>query len=488
MKMRFLYLLALLFIGFNACEKEETTNTGDRDDATINLTGSLEISDFVWQGLNQFYYWQEAVPNLADTKDDNTTSYAQFIQSNPEPDAFFETLLHDDDRFSWIVDDYVELENSLSGIEASNGVEFILLLQCQGCPGVVGFVTYILEGSDASNKDIQRGDLFIGVNGTPLTVNNYRSLLFSENLEYTLNMGEIQGDDFVLNGTDVALVKEENFQTNPIQINRVLDIDGQKVGYLMYNQFVGTFDEQLNTVFGEFKAAGVTDLILDLRYNPGGSIASCIYLASMIAGDRGSAVFSKEQWNSKLMAYWQEENPSRLTDRLTAVMEGGIAINSLNLDRLYVLTTSRSASASELLINGLKPHIEVIQIGDTTVGKNVGSITVYDYIDNSGNKNPNHKYAMQPIVLKIANSEGFSDYTDGLVPDIMLRESFSNAGILGDEQEPLLKRALDELRGTATAKGEFPTLYPIENTLITPKEQLSQRMFVKPIGQKTNQR
>ena len=118
----------------------------------------------------------------------------------------------------------------------------------------------------------------------------------------------------------------------------------------------------------------------------------------------------------------------------------------------------------------------------------MGSITVYDYIDNSGNKNPNHKYAMQPIVLKIANSEGFSDYTDGLVPDIMLRESFSNAGILGDEQEPLLKRALDELRGTATAKGEFPTLYPIENTLITPKEQLSQRMFVKPIGQKTNQR
>ncbi|MEL0202043.1 MAG: carboxyl-terminal protease, partial [Flavobacteriaceae bacterium] len=158
-----------LFIGFNACEKEETTNTGDRDDATINLTGSLEISDFVWQGLNQFYYWQEAVPNLADTKDDNTTSYAQFIQSNPEPDAFFETLLHDDDRFSWIVDDYVELENSLSGIEASNGVEFILLLQCQGCPGVVGFVTFIFEGSDAGILVFRRGDLFFGVFGTRLT-------------------------------------------------------------------------------------------------------------------------------------------------------------------------------------------------------------------------------------------------------------------------------------------------------------------------------
>ena len=122
---------------------------------------------------------------------------------------------------------------------------------------------------------------------------------------------------------------------------------------------------------------------------------------------------------------------------------------SLNLTNLYILTTNRSASASELLINGLAPHINVIQIGGTTVGKNVGSISVYDYIDNNGTKNPNHTYAMQPIVLKIANSVGFADYTEGLIPDIAQVESSTNLGVLGDPTEPFLATALNQISGSA---------------------------------------
>ena len=76
------------------------------------------------------------------------------------------------------------------------------------------------------------------------------------------------------------------------------------------------------------------------------------------------------------------------------------------MSKVYFITSQSTASASELLINGLKPYIDVIQIGDVTLGKNVGSITLYDYIDNNSlTKNPNHNYAMQPIVLKIANSD-----------------------------------------------------------------------------------
>jgi C-terminal processing protease CtpA/Prc len=115
---------------------------------------------------------------------------------------------------------------------------------------------------------------------------------------------------------------------------------------------------------------------------------------------------------------------------------------------VYIIATNRSASASELLINGLAPHINVVLIGNTTTGKNVGSITVYDYIDNEGNKNPNHTYAMQPIVLKIANSVGFADYANGLDPDIELRERASNLGVLGTPSEPLLSVALSQISGT----------------------------------------
>jgi len=100
------------------------------------------------------------------------------------------------------------------------------------------------------------------------------------------------------------------------------------------------------------------------------------------------------------------------------------------------------------LINGLAPHINVVLIGNTTYGKNVGSITVYDYIDNEGRKNPNHTYAMQPIVLKIANSAGFADYANGLEPDVELRERASNLGVLGSPTEPLLFEALNQISGS----------------------------------------
>ncbi len=124
-------------------------------------------------------------------------------------------------------------------------------------------------------------------------------------------------------------------------------------------------------------------------------------------------------------------------------LSDGETINSLQLNRVFVLTTSESASASELLINGLAPLIEVIQIGEQTVGKNVGSITVYDYIDNDGTRNPDHRYAMQPIVLKIANSEGFADYAEGLVPSTLIEEDIQNMGTLGDENEPFLATVLN---------------------------------------------
>jgi len=103
----------------------------DTDDVAINLEGELQISDFVWKGLNQYYYWQEEVPALSDDKKNDVKAYAQYINQNPEPEEFFESLKHENDRFSWIQDDYVELENTLQGVYATNGVEFGLLRACQ---------------------------------------------------------------------------------------------------------------------------------------------------------------------------------------------------------------------------------------------------------------------------------------------------------------------------------------------------------------------
>ncbi len=450
---------SLFFAFFVSCTKEtpveetpliDTSGTNqDTDDVAISLEGDLQVSDFVWQGLNYFYYWQSSVPDLSDSKLNNEQTYAQYINQNPEPKAFFESLKHEDDRFSVISDDYDEFTQILDGTQASNGLEFSLLYACQNCAELVGYVKYILKGSDAASKDIKRGDFFVGVNGTTLTVNNYVDLLFGDALNYTLNMAEIIDGSLQENGKEVQLTKIENFESNPIQEELVIDVNGTTVGYLMYNQFLARANEPLNDAFGRLQSAGITELVLDLRYNGGGSVQNCVYLASMITGQFNGEVFAKQKWNTKLDAYWAERDPERINDRFTDQIDGGNALNQLNLSRVFVLSTRETASASELIINGLEPYIDVVLIGEGTTGKNVGSITVYDYVDNEGTKNPDHKYVMLPIVFKVSNKDGFADYADGLQPDIEIEEDIKNLKPLGNKQEPFLKAALDQISGTA---------------------------------------
>lgn len=479
MKVLRFILISTLLINFG-CSK-------DNDDNLIELSDNLEISDFIWKGLNEFYYWQTDVPNLSDSMIESQNKYTQFISQNSEPNSFFDLLLSPVDKFSWMVDDYVTLENSLQGIVASNGLEFGLTRQCSGCDELVAYVKYVHPESDASLKNILRGDLFTVVNNFNLNINNYKELLFSESaMTYTITLSRYENGNFIADGENITLTKEENFEKNPLYISKTIPAGSltgavtgtYKIGYLMYNQFVSSYEDELNDVFANFKSESITELVLDLRYNRGGSINNCIVLSSLVTGQFTGEVFSKQNWNTKLNSYWEDKNED-LNDYFVGSLSSGMALNSLNLQKIYVLTSSESASASELLINGLASHIEVIQIGDKTTGKNVGSITIYDYIDNDGNKNPNHKYAMQPIVLAIANSDGFSDYTDGLKPNYEIKESVSQMGILGNTQESLLSKAIQVINGVDLSRSSIRQDNLIENRLIDPEMVNEQKLIIE---------
>ena len=158
-----------------------------------------------------------------------------------------------------------------------------------------------------------------------------------------------------------------------------------------------------------------------------------------------------------------------LTDYF-ASSTGSSAINSLNLSRVFVIATGDSASASELVMNGLDPYIEVIHIGEVTSGKIEFSITLVDdpgnsFIYNSdreGDINSQNTWGLQPLVGINVNAAGNSDYIDGLVPDIALSEDLTNLGVLGDVNEPLLARALQEITGES-AKIDFTVEMPAEH-------------------------
>ena len=428
-------LLLVVFVIPFGCE--------DMDDNAVPST--LEINDFVWKGMNLYYLWQADVPNLADDRFATQSELNTYLETFDNPTSLFNTIRvpAPTDRFSVIYSDYSVLEGVLSGNTLNNGMDYALKYTDTSETSVFGWVRYIIPNSDAATKDIRRGDVFYAVDGEQITGENVRTLF--ARTTYTLSLADYSETAGVVtitpNGRTVTLTKT-NLAENPILLNTVITQGTHNIGYLMYNGFYSNYDSQLNTVFGNFASQNVTDLVLDLRYNSGGSIATAVKLASMITGQFSGQLFAKQQWNAKAQAYFLSNNPSSLENRFVS------GLNGLQLTKVYVLTTNATASASELVINCLKPYIEVVQIGDKTTGKNVGSITLYDSPTYSkSNVNPNHKYAMQPIVLKIVDKNGNGDYTTGIAPTTPFPEDIENLGILGDVNEPYLNDAINQIIG-----------------------------------------
>jgi len=472
--MKRIYSLLILFIvasiGFHSCD--------DMDDS-LSVTSGLEVQTFIWKGLNLYYLWQQDVPDLADNRFANTSELNDFLYTKETPEILFQDLLNKPiskfplteaiDRFSVIVSDYTYLENLFQGITKNNGVEFSLYRESANSNEVLGVVRYIIPNSDASTKSIERGDIFYAINGIALNIDNYNSLLASDT--YTLNLADYDNGNITPNGQTVSLTKTE-LTENPILISKVITNGNHKIAYVMYNGFTANFDIQLNTAFAELKAQGATELVLDLRYNSGGSVQTATRLASMITGQFNGQLFAKQQWNDKLQPIFEARNEANLINNFTNSIEGQ-AINSLNLSKVYILTTKATASASELVINGLKPYVNVVQIGTTTTGKNVGSITLYDSptFGKAGRSNK-HKYAMQPLVIKTINKDGFGDYQNGLVPTVELAEDINNLGQLGDTNEPLLSTAI----GLITANGRM-IKQSNENKFIEFRDSKSMKRF-----------
>ena len=478
-------LTLMLFTFIIGCNKSDDTPV---EPTNIDFS-QVEIQDFIWEGMNLYYLWKDNVPALDNTKDDNNESYYNYLKSYPNPDNFFESLIYNrqnTDKWSWIVDDYVALENSFQGISTSNGVKFRLSYETGSNVNLLGYVRYIQPNSNASTKDVKRGYVFNAIDGIQLTIDNYQSLLDKDT--YIMNFADLNGGNPISNGKSVSLTKAE-YQENPVYITKTFDIDGKKIGYLMYNSFTSTYDQQLNAAFGQLKAEGATDLILDLRYNSGGSVQTSVYLASMITGQFKGELFAEERWNTELQSWFKANHPdwivNNFEDEITKTDSNGNTIkepiNILNLNRVFVITTGSSASASELIINGLNPYINVVTIGTTTSGKYTGSITLYDsdtFGRNGANLNPRHTWAIQPIVLETVNKLGAND-KDGFEPTIEQVEYVSEFQELGLVTEPLLAKAIQQIvPSSKTPINKKPSVLMVEFKSFTGESKYNTGMYI----------
>lgn len=433
----------LFFFGIFSC---------NNDDDDTGFGPSSSVNDFIWTGLNHWYYWQASVSNLADDRFATESEYENFIESL-SPDNLFYSLLYDygnTDRFSWIVSDYHTLENQFASIKLSYGMDYGLVYESQNSNEIFGYVQYVLPNSPASTAGLQRGDIFTRINGTQLNDSNYTTLL-SENAA-TFGLGYIQNGQLYESTDEVSMSKVE-LQENPIYLQTVFTIESHKIGYLVYNGFRANFNDELNDAIGQLKNQGITDFILDLRYNGGGSVQTSSYLGSMITGQFNQENFTNLTFNEKNSTqnstYKFGTEGKIFNDELNQT--GTFQLTHLNLNKLVVLTSHGTASASEMLISCLRPYIQVETIGTSTYGKTVGSITLYDSPSTSytstNNINPNHTWAMQPIVFDYRNANNESSPVQGISPLTEINEIqyLENLPALGNSQEPLLATAIDRI-------------------------------------------
>ncbi|MFB0947264.1 MAG: C-terminal processing protease CtpA/Prc [Spirosomataceae bacterium] len=433
-------LLLLVFVA--GCKEDEIT-----PDVVDSNNPNAEVNNWVYDEMTNWYLWADKLAVKATTANELA------------PNEYFSSLLYlpgDTDRFSWIQESAEELRNSLNGKNTSLGIRTSPFYTDDAKKNVAFSIAYVLKGSPAERAGLKRGDFITKVGGNDITLDTYSSALSPENLSLTL--GDYVNGNIVSNTTVINVTKEE-VQTNPIQHHSVITEGNKKIGYLVYTQYLSQYDDEMRKVFGEFKAAGVTELVLDLRYNGGGYISSATTLSSLIGrGVSSSQVCYRDEWNANITKQFQDRFGE---DYFTKSFRDEANNIGASLSRVFVLTSRGTASASELTMNNLLPYMEVIQIGDNTYGKNVGSIT----IDDDKNR---WKWGMQPIVLRTVNKNGNSDYgsKEGFAPKVRVSDNRLPFQAFGDKRETLLSAAIEYINGG-------PTLATAANARIRPSERVS---------------
>ncbi|MGL4632539.1 MAG: S41 family peptidase [Leadbetterella sp.] len=387
-----------------------------------------EEDSWIYETMKQYYLWESDMV----TKEKSDLSL--------DPEKYFYSILYkydEVDRFSWIEKDAAALQASLAGVSKVAGISYARVDANESKTNVALSINYALKGSPAEKAGIKRGDLIVAINGTPLTKDNVSTLFASDNLTFTL--GEfIKANDIKSTNKVISLTKQE-IQTQAVQFSSIQEISGKKIGYLQYIRFLSDSDSKLRETFGEFKKAGINELVLDLRYNPGGAISSADILSSLIVKNlRPGTLMSKQVWNTAMTKDYKARYGNNVFDTNWRNEPN----NLTTINRVYVLTSNGTASSSELVINHLKPFMDVILIGDNTVGKNVGSITLSDTKKRWG-------WGLQPIVLKTANALGQSEYgtKDGFTPNYKVADDVIPAKPFASMEEPLFAAAVNLILG-----------------------------------------
>lgn len=455
MRYRIGLIAIVLGLALAACERNDPSPEDGQFD-------NRDISEWVYEWMNTLYFWSDLIPQ-------NTG----ILNFEDPAGLFFSILNRPEDRFSTITSDFESFFADLQGSPLSMGYSPAFGL-VDGTSKVFIIVEFVYEDTPASEAGLKRGDIIVSIDNQGLDTLNYFQL-YSQT-EYSVQLGNVSEGQLLPNGESLDL-RADVISTDPILMQEVIETGGKKIGYLVFAEFISgsndIFINRLNDVISSFNAQGIDELVLDLRYNPGGEISVAGHLASTIAPSsvkRGSDVLVSFVYNDFLSDFFLEEDGPSSPNLVYPFPSTPV---SLNMDRVVILTGRGTASASELLITGLDPYMEVVTVGETTVGKYTGS-----WVWPDTEEPPRHNWAIIPIVLKYANALGLTEFKDGLDPDHFVEDDLFQARAFGDPSDPILAKALEILTGIE-APALRTTGLPLEyHSLENPGKVRKQRLLI----------
>lgn len=396
------FILALLF---SSCH--------DETDDPIYI--SNRIKEAIYDGMLEWYYWNKEIPTGINVRD--------YISN----EALLEALRYKQlDKWSYLttVDAF---DKAFTGQNAGHGVGFTVDEEDKV------FITFVYDESPAGKDGWQRGWQIIEVNGRPIS--SYKS-----GNGYNLQLGaDATGVSntfkFLLpDGSEVErTIPKEEYQSNAVLYQTVFEEGGQRIGYWVYNSFKASLEVEptksleVENSMTFFEKQRIDEIIIDLRYNGGGSVAVADQIMNYLIPSRhdGDLMYTNS-FNDNKHNYNEEKQFEKL--------------GSLELDRIIFITSRGSASSSELLINCLSPYLEVVLIGDNTYGKPVGAFPLSGFYRALRENN----VELVPITFAIANAQGKAAYYNGFPVDYAVEDDPSKNW--GDPEEARLKAALNFIK------------------------------------------
>ena len=407
------------------------------------------------------------------------------------------------DKWTMLTNNMDEFTSSVQGVSTTYGYTPIVYYITADSNDLIAVVAYVSKDSPAEKAGLKRGDIIYQIDGKTLTVDNYMDLYYSSNI--TLSFAKLNGLEVIPTDKKVSMTAIEMYE-NPILCDTVYNFNGKKVGYLAYSSFDLESIPELINICKDFKSEGIKELVLDLRYNGGGYVITENVLASMFAPQTNVTnkdIFEKEDYNDFFSEYYKQEGISTETRFETEYNYNYNDINqhvstkdaNIGLEKIYGIITGNSASASEALLSGLMPYMDIELIGEQSHGKYcTGWMLAAE-----------DAYKTVPLAIKdwgiyvmVSIYKNANDETpcmpNGLTPDLNAEDYPLETYQLGDENEAMLKVALQKAGKVYPESRSQEAYTPNMKTIETPKKANFGRRIIIPsqsrmpgIGLKTTQ-